>query len=216
MTRDLRAELAPYGCWDRTTETLLRRHGEPLQDRILQNREELLGLCAFIGERRVRSYLEIGIWTGGLVRALHALFQFDRIAACDHGWAERLGLRIRLPRGTRFLRADSDSAAFRRWRAALGHVDLVLIDANHAYAAVQRDHSINRAHPHRFLAYHDIAGTRQRRTDGVARFWAELDGPRLEIVRPHRELGLDHSVMGIGIWGAELRAHRGAAGGAAT
>jgi hypothetical protein len=30
--------------------------------------------------------------------------------------------------------------------------------------------------------------------------WEELGGHKLEIVRPHVELGLDHSTMGIGVW----------------
>ena len=34
--------------------------------------------------------------------------------------------------------------------------------------------------------------------------WAEIaDGHKLEIVRPHAEAGLDHSLMGIGIWSAD-------------
>jgi hypothetical protein len=35
----------------------------------------------------------------------------------------------------------------------------------------------------------------------VARLWDEIEGGRkLEIRRPQPELGLDHSLMGIGIW----------------
>ena len=40
-----------------------------------------------------------------------------------------------------------------------------------------------------------------RWTTGVAKFWNELnEGHKWEICRPHAEIGLDHSVMGIGIW----------------
>jgi hypothetical protein len=47
---------------------------------------------------------------------------------------------------------------------------------------------------------HDICGGR-RSTHGVHQVWTELEGGhRLEIVRPRRDLGLDHSPMGIGIW----------------
>jgi len=85
-------------------------------------------------------------------------------------------------------------------RAGLGQIDLVLIDANHAYHAVRRDLERNRLFPHRFLALHDICGARAS-TRGVRRLWHELDhGRKLEIVRPHRELGLEHSLMGLGIW----------------
>jgi hypothetical protein len=40
----------------------------------------------------------------------------------------------------------------------------------------------------------------------VRRLWKEISGPQgppgrtWRIVRPHVELGLDHSTMGIGIW----------------
>ena len=200
--RDFATELAGDPCWDASTQAVLEEHGEPLQDTILQNRDELVGLCEFIEHHHLRSYLEIGIWTGRLVCALQRLFDFDLVAACDQGWAERLGLEIRLPPETRFFKGDSDSAAFRSWRASLGHVDLVLIDANHAYHAVRRDFEINRAFGHRFLALHDITGA-TRQTTGVKRFWDELRcGHKLEIVRPQREVGMDRSLMGIGIWSA--------------
>lgn len=200
MGRDFRRELADVKCWDRLSQSLFERRGEALEDAAMQNREELIGLCEFIESRRVRSYLEIGVWTGRLISTLDRLFGFDLAAACDQGYARRFDLPIRLPAGARFFEGDSESDAYRRWREELGHVDLVLIDANHALHAVRRDFAINRAFPHRFLAFHDITGA-TRQTAGVGRFWRELDsGNKLEIVRPHVELGLDHSLMGIGIW----------------
>ena len=192
--------LAPHRCWDRGVQEVYERRGEPVVDCILQNREEVVALCEFIERERIRSYLEIGVWTGRLLSALHRIFRFDLVAACDHGWAERCGFTISLPPGTRFLRADSGSDAYRRWRAALGPVDLVFIDANHSRRAVERDFEINRRFPHRYLAFHDIRGTRPG-TGGVGRFWRSLrHGRKLEIVRPHAELGLDRTTMGIGIW----------------
>jgi hypothetical protein len=200
MSRNFRQELEGVKCWDERSQELLERHGEALEDAAMQNREELIGLCELIEARRVRSYLEIGVWTGRLISTLHEVFAFDLVAACDQGYARRFDLPIRLPAGTRFFEGDSESEGFRRWRAELSHVDLVLIDANHAYHAVKRDFELNREFPHRFLAFHDITGA-TRQTAGVGRFWRELDfGHKLEIVRPHVELGLDHSIMGIGIW----------------
>jgi len=197
---DFRAELAGDKCWDRRTQALFERHGEPLEDCILQNREELIGLCEFIEARGVRSYLEVGVWTGRLISALHRLFDFELVAACDQGWAERLGLTINLPSDALTFFGDSESEAYARWRAELGPVDLVLIDANHSYAAVKRDFEINRHYPGRFLALHDITGA-NRHTAGVGRFWRELDsGSKVEIMHPHLEAGHDRPTMGIGIW----------------
>ncbi|MBW2276026.1 MAG: class I SAM-dependent methyltransferase [Deltaproteobacteria bacterium] len=200
MARNFRQELAELKCWDRESQSLADRHGEALEDAAMQNREELIGLCEFIEARRVRSYLEIGVWTGRLISTLDAIFEFDLIAACDQGYAREFDLPIRLPQRAHFFEGDSESAGFKRWRSELGQVDFVLIDANHAHHAVRRDFEINREFPHRFLAFHDITGA-TRQTAGVGRFWRELDfGHKLEIVRPHVELGFDHSIMGIGIW----------------
>jgi hypothetical protein len=199
---DFAAALRQDKCWDRATEALFQARGEPLEDCILQNREELLGLCEFMEREGVRSYLEIGLWTGRLLSALHRVFDFELVAACDHGWARACGFEIRVPAATRLFEGDSGSDDYRRWRAALGQVDLVLIDGDHSYRGVQRDFEINRAFPHRYLAFHDICGAR-RQTAGVRRFWQQLrEGTKTEIVRPHLELGLDRSLMGIGLWHA--------------
>ena len=201
---DFRAALAPYKCWDRHTQALFEAHNEAKEDCILQNREEVLGLMNFIEAHQIRSYLEIGVWTGGLVRALHNIFDFDTVAAADQGYARTQGFDIALPETAEVFWGDSDSPEFLEWRAALGHIDLVMIDGDHSYRGVQRDFEINRTFPHRFLAFHDITGA-NRWTTGVRKFWSQLDeGHKWEICRPHAELGLDHSVMGIGIWSEVL------------
>lgn len=170
----------------------------PLDDCILQNREELIGLCEHIAAQGIRRYLEIGIWTGRLISTLHRLFDFDVVAAADLGVAEGLGLPLRLPFGATFFRGDSTSTAYRQWRSGLGPLDLVLIDGDHSYAGVRRDFEINRAFPSRWLAFHDILGG-EPSTEGVGIFWRELAGDKIEIVRPHLELGR-RSTMGIGLW----------------
>lgn len=203
--RDFRAELRHVKCWDLQTQALFEAHGEALEDCVLQNREELIALCEIIEGLGVRSYLEIGAWTGALTRCLDGLFHFDTIAVCDDGWAEQKGLVLHLPPRAMLFRGDSASDAFARWRRGLGHVDLVFIDANHAYQAVKRDFELNRAHPHGVLALHDITGA-TRFTTGVRRFWHELsEGYVRELCLPHLELGLAHSTMGIGLWASEPR-----------
>ena len=203
--RDYRSLLANDPCWDATTQARYERLGEAAQDRILQNREELLALCRFIEVNRVRSYLEIGTWTGRLVSALHRLFAFDTVAACDDGYCRRFGLDHRFPPDARVFLGSSRDPAFEAFRASLGPVDLVFIDGDHGYRGVRADFEMQRRHPHRFLAFHDITGA-NRHTRGVARLWRELPaGWKVELVLPHRELGLPHSTMGIGIWSATER-----------
>ncbi len=65
--------------------------------------------------------------------------------------------------------------------------------------ASAQDFEINRPRVDRFLVFHDITGEGHR-TDGVGRFWSSLEGRKSEILRPHEEIGLDYSTMGIGIW----------------
>jgi hypothetical protein len=192
--RDYAAELRSTPFWDAEVERIYEAEGEPLVDCALQSEAEVVELCRFIESEGVRSYLEIGVWTGRLITALHGVFGFSRVAACDHGWAEQCGFAISVPEEAHFFRGDSGTDAFVAWRRELGPIDLVLIDANHHYRAVRRDFEIERAHPHRFLALHDITGAR-RGTEGVARLWSELDGHKTEMIAPG-------SKMGIGIWSA--------------
>ena len=201
---DFRAKLAPFKCWDRHTHALFEQHNEAKEDCILQNREEVIGLLEFIEKHKIKSYLEIGIWTGGLVRALHQICDFDRIATADQGYAKTHGFEITLPQNVQSFWGNSDSPEYREWRADLGHIDLVMIDGDHRYMGVKKDFEINRQFPHRFLAFHDITGA-NRWTTGVAKFWNELEeGHKWEICRPHAEIGLDHSIMGIGVWSEVL------------
>ncbi len=206
MSRDFHKELRDDKCWDRATQAVFEKRGEPVEDCILQTRDELIGLCELIERNQIHSYLEIGVWTGRLATTLHRVFNFEKLAACDDGYARRFGLPISLPEAALYFEGDSTSDEYLAWRRGLGAFDLVMIDANHLYAGVLRDYEINRKQPHRFLAFHDIAGSNPE-TRGVRRFWRELKtGFKAEIVRPHVELGLDVSTMGIGIWSASERA----------
>lgn len=199
--RDFDRELADVECWSASTERLFRETGAPAEDVVLQNRAELAALCRWIEAEGIRSYLEIGVWTGRLVSTLHRLFDFDRVAAADIGWARHLGLQIRVPFGCAWFEGDSRSAAFAEWRAGLGPVDLVLIDGDHSYAGVKADFEMQRRQPHQWLAFHDITGAHPS-TAGVRRLWAELEGQKVELKRPNPDLGEAVSSMGIGLWRA--------------
>ena len=205
-SRDFRSELAGTKCFDADVDRIARTTGVPRADCVLQNREELIALCEWIDSHGIRSYLEIGVWTGRLLTTLHRLFKFDFLAACDILEAfEKFGLEVSLPAHTDLFVGDSCSDGYVEWRRNLGPIDLVFIDGDHSYEAVKRDFALNRELPHRYLAFHDITG-RDPWTTGVGRFWKELDvGTKREIVLPHRELGLDHSTMGIGIWSASAQ-----------
>lgn len=198
--RDFAQALSRVRCWDERTERVYRQRGVPADDTILQTRGELELLCQFIERERIRSFLEIGSWTGRLILTLQELFSFERIAACDLGLAAQLGLPFHLKdQSFPCFFGSSHSAEYRRWREQLGPFDLTLIDGDHSYEGVVRDFEINSALPGRFLVFHDIVGAHPS-TEGVRQFWQELEGEKVELLAPHLEAGFDSPTMGIGIW----------------
>jgi len=204
-TRDFAAELSHVRCWDAALQATYERLRVPLADAVLQNRAELVALCEWIDANAVRTYLEIGVWTGRLVTTLHELFDFDLVASCDLGAARMFGLPIRLPFGCRHFEGSSHGPEFEAWRAALGPIDLVMIDGDHSLEGVRRDFEMQRRHPHRFLGFHDIRGDNDPQSAGVAALWRELDGDKYEIVAPNPDLPTEPDGgygMGIGLWRA--------------
>ncbi|HEY9840115.1 MAG: class I SAM-dependent methyltransferase [Candidatus Sericytochromatia bacterium] len=170
-----------------------------LPDCLLQNREEFIRLCEWIEAEGIRSYLEIGLWTGRTLSLLHRIFQFETVAACDPMSALYHGYNMCLPKETKILPGFSQSIEYMGWRHALGPIDLVLIDGDHSYAGVRRDFEINQRYPHRYLMFHDITGVSPD-TEGVRQLWQELSGRKLEIILPSPADGLELSPTGIGIW----------------
>jgi hypothetical protein len=197
--RDFTAEVRSERCWDQTTEEIAAAKGFPADDCILQTRGELIAFCEWIEQNKIRSYLEIGVWTGRLFLLLNRLFRFEKAAACDLGSCRLFGLPFHLE-GTTYpvFLGDSHSAEYRIWLERQGKFDLILIDGDHSYPGIRADFAMNCGHAERFVAFHDITGL-GRSTAGVKRFWAGLEGEKLEIIRPHEEIGSATSTMGIGI-----------------
>lgn len=197
--KDFAEELRFDKFWDKDTDKVFREQGFPLIDRALQNREEVAALCEWIAEHQIKSYLEIGIWTGRLLKILHRLFKFNTVAGCDLGIAKGNGFEIDLPDEVAFFEGNSHSPIYENWRNKLGHIDLTFIDSNHSYEHVRRDFEINRCFPHRYFAFHGIAGSAYT-GEGVKTLWEELEGHKVEIIKPHTEIDLEEPTMGIGIW----------------
>lgn len=187
-------------CWNTRAEQLLDRTGYPLDDCILQNRPELEAFCDWIARNRIRSFLEIGSWTGRLPSLLARMFGFNKTAACDQLWAYRTGLPMQFSPRVEVFIGSSHSREFQQWRSKLGHIDLVFIDGDHNYECIRKDFEIQKQYSHRFIAFHDITGGYPS-TEGVAKFWRGLrGGNRTEICFPDPSLHEGVSRMGIGIW----------------
>lgn len=196
--RDYRKLLEPVRCWDAEAQRIIESR-DLLPDVVLQNREELIRFCEWLEQEQIRSFLEIGIWTGRLTVLLQELFQFEKLAICDMRFAQMNGYDMRIPHAAQTFWGSSHSIEYMAWRRELGHMDVVLIDGDHTYEGVKQDFLINQRYPHRFLVFHDILGSNHI-TEGVARFWDELEGNKLVIAEPNPEAGLETSNMGIGIW----------------
>ncbi len=185
--------------WNKDTEKFFQENGQPVVDCALQNREEIIALCEFIEKHDIRSYLEIGCWTGRLVSQLHEIFNFDLVAACDLGSAKQFDLDLQLPGSVQYFEGNSHSPIFENWRTKLGQIDLVFIDSDHSYEGIKMDFEVNARAPNRYIAIHGIAGDR-RSGEGPKRVWSELIGNKTEIVLPHAEIESPTPTMGIGIW----------------
>lgn len=200
IKKKISSAFSEFRCYDQEVHQKFLRTGVPSEDCVLQNPNELFAFCEWIAANEIRSYLEIGIWTGGLLRLLTSIFTFDKVAACDILGAQQYGLEISVPLEVDFFVGNSRSKEFVNWRAGLGNIDLVLIDGDHKYDAIKNDFLINLAFPHRYIAIHDITGANEN-TQDVKRFWDELSyGQKLEIVRPQPAVDKPDALMGIGIW----------------
>ena len=202
--RNFEEEIKNEKFWDLEVEEKLQTEGFPIFDCILQNRAEILEFCKWIEQHNIQSYLEIGIWTGRLTNLLNRMFKFKMTAACDLGLAKLFDLEIKLPTSVAFFEGNSLSPIYSNWRNKIGHIDLTFIDSGHIYEEIVRDFEINQKFPHKYFAFHGIAGN-ARYGDGVKRFWEELKGDKTEIILPHAEINSQEATMGIGIWRAQDR-----------
>lgn len=146
MTKYLRAILrAGVGspCWP----------GENLQYRIYQSPPELAALCEWVEERRVTSYLEIGLGAGGTWRLLTALFDFAPSCGITLD-----GPRVReTPPGAHLFVGNSGGVEALAFACEYGPFDFVFIDGDHHHGAVLGDWQIY-GPLGKYVGLHDIAG----------------------------------------------------------
>ena len=72
--------------------------------------------------------------------------------------------------------------------------DFVFIDGDHTYSVVKSDYLTYREFTNGIMVFHDIAMHKNNPEVGVKRFWDELEGDKIEIIKDH-----DQGWAGIGI-----------------
>lgn len=184
--------------WDQEVEEIFKEQGLPLFDACLQVRQEVEALADWIETNKIRSYLEIGIWTGKLISSLENAFHFEKLAACDIKAATAYDLEINLPSKTDLFHGNCLSPIFINWRNKLGPVDLVMIDVDHSFETTLRAVEVNASLKSKYIALCGISD-QHRGINGVRSVWNDINAEKIEIIKPHSEIGLEHSTIGIGI-----------------
>jgi len=142
---------------------------------MLQWRTELEQFCQFLIDRKVQSFLEIGVGSGQLSVVIKDVLNIGKVYACDVNWPPLLRERGDIP----FFHGDHHSASYPAWREALGPVDMVFIDADHE-CGFRIDYTIELAFPHKYIAFHDVANLAYA---VLHEFWnKEVDGNKVTLI----------------------------------
>lgn len=146
---------------------------------MLQWPSELDAFLEFMRENQVRSFLEVGALSGRLSLMLRDVLQLEKVAACDFIYSPLL----QTAKDVAFFCGNHHDPQYLEWRRVRGHFDMVFIDADHE-TGFRPDYEIERAFPHRFIAFHDIAN---RAYPALLRFWQfEVQGRKCEFVNSDR------------------------------
>lgn len=162
------------------------RNAQDADAGVYQSPEQLVHAMLYFArlpeKQRIRTYLEVGIWTGWTASLLSTFLRRFVPPAHFGGWAVDTDLGhvsnaasaiLRANNITSILRSDLSHAWYRLSRRK--PIDLCFIDADHTYDGVRRDYELF-APICRHMMFHDIAdfdvGAFQG--GGVPRFWADV------------------------------------------
>jgi cephalosporin hydroxylase len=135
---------------------------------------QLAPYLAELSKHRISRYIEIGVQHGGTflatveyLRRFHGVSDAVAVDVMNVTGVRRYAAATS---GVRFLRASSQGRRFRRLIRSGGRWDLVLIDGDHAEAAVRQDFETVRHHAE-LIAFHDIVDSY---SPGVIKVWNEV------------------------------------------
>jgi predicted O-methyltransferase YrrM len=151
---------------------------------IMQYPDELYPFMKFMVDNGVESYLEIGVKRGHMPIFIKRVLDI-KVYACDINYPEQF--KEHKP-DIEFLQSDSNSKKYAKWREGLGHIDVVLIDADHNYKPAKKDYQREVKFPHRFIAMHDIAN---KGYPDLTKLWRNIvEGEKVEFVNKNPDARL--------------------------
>lgn len=147
---------------------------------LLQDDEEFTGFCKLLHSENVRSYLEIGSFSGGSIAVVAKYLPIgSRIVSIDKPWkpSKQFALTQVLDglkkRGydTHLYIGDSTDQKMIRKATKWGPYDAVFIDGNHTLPYVSKDWE-NYGRLGRIVGFHDVA--KDKAPNGASGFWNQL------------------------------------------
>jgi cephalosporin hydroxylase len=142
--------------------------------RLLQYPNQLAPYLISVGKLGVRTYAEIGLWTGGtfaLTVEYLTRFGLERALGIDMELQDPVIAYAKAKPNVKLIEGLSHEPKVRRALRAM-KPDLVLIDADHSEEACRADWELVRGVA-RHVAFHDIVG---EGTPGVHEVWRSIEG----------------------------------------
>jgi cephalosporin hydroxylase len=145
---------------------------------ILQYPNQFAPYLIEISKLKIRSYAEIGLWTGGafaLTVEYLSRFHLEKAVGIDVELQDGV---VAYAKGKANVKLVEGLSSSRKVKKALttAKPDLVLIDGDHSEEACRADWELARGVA-RHVAIHDIVG---EGTPGVHAVWHEITGPKME------------------------------------
>lgn len=182
--------------------------------KVLQDLSEFDQFCKVLVDKKVRSYLEIGCWTGGTIRMIaeKVLPKRSRIVAIDKHFKptkeiilkQALAELNRKGFDTHMLSGDSADPKIIEAARKLGPYDAVFIDGDHRLEYVKKDWD-NYGSMGSIVGFHDIARDLPEDEHGgphqVATFWQGFKNghKHAEFISESSRAGLKKGAFGIGV-----------------
>lgn len=181
---------------------------------MLQDLSEFDQFCQVLRNKKIRSYLEIGCWSGGTIQIVAAkvLPKGSRIVAIDKPFKTTKEVLLRQTMSglkqkgfdTHVFTGDSADPKIIEAARKLGPYDAVFIDGDHRLEYVKKDWE-NYGTMGSIVGFHDIARDLPEDEHGgphqVATFWQEFKGgfTHAEFISESSRAGAKKGAFGIGV-----------------